>query len=239
MLNNSASPKLTASTAMPAIVRATPNAAAITYTWTAADFGYQAAINYTLQFAKAGTNFATTVSFDLGQGLTKSFTSAELNKVYNDLDCNLSSTPTPLALEARVRASVGDAAAASGSEVRNLLATPYPEVTLPAVPDEWGIVGPAADGWPGATPTDRKMTYDCRVRGYVLTTALKAGPFKFRRKQDWGENLGGVTGDYTKGVKLITGGPDMTITTPGTYLIILSVDYNASGATTSGSVVIK
>jgi len=236
VLNNSAAPKLTASTNTATLSPTTAAAPAVTYTWTAASFGYQAAVTNVLQFAKAGTNFANTVDFDLGPALSKSFTQGELNKLYNDIDCNLPARPAPLALEVRVRALVGASVPASVSDVRSMLAAPYQAVTIPT--DQWGIVGPAADGWPGATDTDRTMTYDCRIRSYVLTTTFTADKFKFRRNKSWGVNLGGGGTDFTQGVNMTPGGPDLTITTAGKYTVILTVD-EAGGAVTGGKVVLK
>src|SRR5687767_8820163 len=49
---------------------------AVSFTWGKATFGFDAAVNYTLQFAKAGTNFAnpaTTTVVDMGTATTKSF----------------------------------------------------------------------------------------------------------------------------------------------------------------------
>ncbi len=236
VLNNSAAPKLTASASATALSLTTPNAPAVTYTWTPAEYGYKAAVTYVLQFAKAGTNFANTVDLDLGSGTTKSFTQAELNKVYNDIDCNLPVTPAPLALDVRVRATVGVSVPPSLSEVKSILASPYQAVTIPT--DQWGIVGPAADGWPGPTDTDRVMTYDCRIRSFVLTTTFTADKFKFRRNKSWGVNLGGPAGDLAQGVKLTTGGDDLTITKAGKYTVILTVD-ETGGAVTGGKVVLK
>ena len=228
-LNLNASPQLSASAATANITPSTGSSPAVTYTYTAADFNYQSATTYTLQFAIGNTGFAKTLDFNLGNALTRSFTIKQLNDVYNALDCSIP-PGTQVTLDVRVKASVGDAAASAISGVKTMTATPYPDVTPPT--DIWGLVGPAGDGWPGATATDRVMSYDCRVRGFVLRTAFNAGPFKFRRNRDWGTNLGGVTGDYTKGIPLTTGGPDMVIATAGTYTVTLQVDMN--GATVTG-----
>lgn len=232
-LGANAAPQLTASATTATITR-NDTSPAVTYNWKAADFNYQAAVTYTLQFAKAGTNFATTVDYNVGTALTKSFNQTELNDVYNSLDCTL--TPVPTALDVRVKSSVGDAATAQMSAPKSITATPYLAVSLPN--DQWGLVGPAGDGWPGATPTDRLMPYDCKVRAFVLRMPLGVGAFKFRRNQDWGINLGGVTGDYAKGVPLTKNGPDMVITSPGTYTVKLEVVRDAAGIPLEGKVTI-
>ena len=232
VLNNSANPQLSATATAATITKATGSSPAVTYTWAPAEFGYQAAVNYTLQFAIQGTNFASPTEFNLGNSLTKSFTVKELNDLYNAINCSLSATPAPITLEARVKATVGDAAAASMSGLKTITASPYPDFVTPT--KKWGLVGPAGDGWPGATATDRFLTYDCKVRAYVLKTTLNAGPFKFRRDTDWGTNLGGPTGDLSKGIALAPNGPDLVITAPGVYTIKLEVSPDGD-ATAVGS----
>lgn len=233
MLANNATPQLTASATTATITR-NNTSPAVTYSWTAADFNYQAAVTYTLQFAKAGTNFAKTTDYNVGNALSKSFNVTELNDVYNALDCTLTSVPT--ALDVRVKSSVGDVVSPQLSSAKAMTATPYLAVSLPT--DQWGLVGPAGDGWPGATNTDRLMPYDCTQRAFVLRMPLNAGAFKFRRNLDWGTNLGGVTGDFTKGIPLTKNGSDLVITTPGTYTVKLEVNRDAAGLPVDGKVTI-
>lgn len=237
VINSNAKVELMPSASSATITTGTSDKEAVTYTWNAVDFGYNAAVTYTLQFAKQGTNFASPQEFVLGNALSKSFTVKQLNDLYNAIDCSLPASPAPFPLEVRVKASVGDASPAVISPVKTLTASPYPDFIAPT--DKWGLVGPAGDGWPDDNnPTDRNLPYDCRVRGYVARMTLKAGPFKFRRNKSWSTNLGGVTGDYTKGVALTTNGPDMMITTPGTYTVKLEVTTDATGAATGGKVTI-
>ena len=227
---------LTASTNTVNITPTSSSDQAVTYTWNKVDFGYDAAVVYTLQFAKQGTNFATTQDINMGSSLSKSFTVKQLNDLYNSIDCSLPATQTAFPLDVRVKASVGDAAQPVISGLKSLVAAPYPDFVAPT--DKWGLVGPAGDGWPGATATDRIMPYDCRVRAYVSRMELNAGAFKFRRNQDWGTNLGGTTGDYTKGIPLSLNGADLTIATPGTYTVKLEVTTDAAGSATGGKVTI-
>ena len=122
------------------------------------------------------------------------------------------------------------------SEVKNFSATPY-NACLPPGGIEWGIVGPAADGWPGPPSTDRNMPYVCGgVNAYVLRTALTAGPFKFRANRDWGVNLGGPSTNLAGVTTLALNGPDMVIATAGMYTVKLTVTLNAMGVVTGGTV---
>ena len=234
VLSNPVSPQLTASATTATITPATGASPAVTYSWTKAEYGYQAAVTYTLQFAKAGTNFASVVERNVGGVLSKSFTVKELNDVYNEIDCSLPVQPTPptapimLPLEVRLKANIGDAVPTAMSSVKTISAAPYPDF-LP--PPAWGLVGPAADGWPGATNTDRVLAYNCRTRFYSIRTALTPGAFLFRMDQAWATKLGGPAGDFSKGITLSTSGADLVWNGPaGIYNIKLEVNY--SGPTT-------
>ena len=245
VLSNNATPQLTASATTATITRnnASP---AVAYTWAAADFNYQAAVTYTLQFAKAGNNFAKTADYNMGNALSKSFSVTELNDVYNNVDCNLPDPDAkpapmppvpPIALEVRVKATVGDAVAPVLSGTRTITATPYPAVVIPT--EKWGLVGPAGDGWPGATNTDRLLTYDCTIGAYTITTDLKPGAFLFRQDLQWNTKLGGPAGDFTKGIALSTSGSDLVwVKAAGTYKIVLKVNKSSAGGVSDGKLTI-
>lgn len=141
--------------------------------------------------------------------------------------------------DTRVVASVGAAAPTPQvSPVTTITGTPTP-LCIANTYGSWGIVGPAADGWPGATNTDRDMTYDCYTQTFSLKTTLTAGALKFRANKDWGVNLGGSSTNLSSGATLTANGPDLNITTPGTYTINLAITTNAAGAITVGKVTIK
>ncbi|RZL03805.1 MAG: hypothetical protein EOO62_21365, partial [Hymenobacter sp.] len=61
-------PTLRASTITPDLALTTANSGtpAVTFTFTAANFGYQAGITYTLQFDKKGGNFASPITYPAG-----------------------------------------------------------------------------------------------------------------------------------------------------------------------------
>ena len=243
VLSNPVSPQLTASATTATITPATGASPAVTYSWTKAEYGYQAAVTYTLQFAKAGTNFASPTEFNTGSQISKSFTVKELNDLYNAIDCNLPATPVPpavavpIALDVRVKATIGDAVPVSMSPVKTIAAAPYPDFVPPSA--QFGLVGPAVDGWPGATNTDRMLTYDCRVRGYTIRTVLTPGPFLFRMDKAWATKLGGPVGDFSKGIALSTSGADLVWSGPaGTYNVKLEVTFNAAGGVVDGKATI-
>jgi hypothetical protein len=148
---------------------------AINLVWTTgSNQGTNASIEYTLQFAKQGTNFAAPVSEDLGKSVyNKKYTVEGLN----DLLVNqFGAAPgVPITLDSRIIA----ATQADGIEPEiatpvALTITPYSPVTKTLY-----IIGDAApNGWDNskATPLDRVLN---EPGGFRWTGQLKAGDFKF------------------------------------------------------------
>ena len=235
---------LTLSASRTSVVLLQPNSAqtALTYTWNPITFAtgdnsQVPAVSYQLQLAKSSDGFGYPATIiDAGTGTTKSITVGELNKALVGAGLTPNAA-TPVWM--RIAAVVGSDTHSFVSNAVPLTATPYKEC-LPPNADTWGLVGPAGDGWPGATATDRELKWDCDAKAYVLRTMLNAGDFKFRQNKDWSINLGALTKPMTPGTAgtpLKLNGEDMTITTPGTYTVKLAV--TGSGANvTAGTITI-
>lgn len=231
-INSAAAPVLTASATTATLSQPTANSNAVTYTWQPADFGFAAATTYTLQFDKKGGNFSKAVTINAGNATTRTLRVTELNDIFTNLGLPAG---TPAQVDARILASVGASAPTQASAVSTITATPYDFCVVPTA--SWGLVGPAGDGWPGATATDIVLPYDCAARAFLLRLPLKAGPFKFRANKDWGTNLGGA-GNLAAGVPLTLNGADLEIATTGTYTVKLVVATDAAGATTGGTLTV-
>lgn len=189
---------------------------ATTFVWNDAQYeGTETVVNYTIEVAKAGTNFetptvagATTVKF-------KNFTVEELNAAA--LDAGLA----PFAegkLDVRIKSTVGAVSALPQvSNFYTITVTPYP-----AWPN-WGIIGSATaattggDGW-GA---DANLDYNSATKKYSITMDLAAGEIKFRLDDSWTTNYGDNGNDGT----LDAGGANIPIATAGNYTIV--VDFTA------------
>ncbi|HET9502693.1 MAG TPA: SusE domain-containing protein [Hymenobacter sp.] len=244
VLTPGAAPTLKASTTTPdlALTTANKDAAAVTLTYSAADFGYSPAATYTLQFDKKGGNFASPITLPGGTvaGATP-VTTAQLVNIFSSLGYPFNSASQ---VDVRVVASVSAAVAPAISPVVTLTGTPVP-LCIANTNGDWGIVGTAVDGWPGnplpATQPDRMLTYDCYTQTFTLRTTFTAGAFKLRANKAWSTSLGAATATYSypAGVALSTSGGDLMITTPGTYTVTLTLTNNASGSLTGGTVTLK
>ena len=224
---------LTASSTSVVLTQANSAQPALTYNWTPVSAGLTGtgsakapAVSYQLQVAKSADGFGYPAAIDASTSTSKDVTVGELNTALTTLGLapNVANQ-----VYVRVVAVVGSDTHSFASNPVQLTATSY-KLCLPPNTDTWGLVGPAGDGWPGATATDRMFTWDCGANAYVLRTTLNAGEFKFRKNQDWGINLGGTTGNYTQGVDLVLNGPNL-VSVPGTYTIKLVVAGSGTGVT--------
>ena len=241
----SAPPALTGSTMNAGILTKTnADNTAVTYNWTpytlkaSDDAKLASPVMYTLQFAKAGTNFASVKEIDGGAATASSLAikTAKLNGLLLSLGLPLTQSGR---VDVRLKTFVADNLPILYSSTMQLTATPYDECSAPNS-DTWGLVGPAGDGWPGATATDRTLSWNCTENAYVLRTMLNAGDFKFRKDKDWGVNLGALTKPLTPGAAptaLKPNGEDMTITTPGMYTVKMTI-VGSGTAVTAGTLTI-
>ncbi len=229
-----AAPTLTSLANNVVLLQANSAKDAVTYTWTPVSFGYQAAVTYTLQFDKKGGDFSAPVSFDAGSALTKTLSVADLNSVYQSKDLiDASAAPAATPVDVRVVATVGATAPVVASAATGVVATPYSFCAQPEAKKAWSIIGPAGKGW----GDDIIMTYDCAAKTYSYTGPLNADEFKFRYGQDWTANLGGAS---STGGALAQGGPNLKVSTAGTYTVVLTPGaLTAKGEASGGTFVIK
>jgi hypothetical protein len=189
------------------------------FTWTAADFGYKAAVTYTIQFCKAGTNFATasTTEINMGSALSKTFTVKEFNAKMLDI------MPFGVAtgVHARVKADIGSGVSPLYSNViTNITVTAYRDIINYLFPQALWIAG-NYQGWnPGTAPkiVDKfaSGTTGSNYEGYINFTDGAPHEFKMVKGDNWG------AGDFgSPGPGLLQNfGPNLTMTGPaGVFLI--------------------
>lgn len=171
------------------------------FTWSAADFGYKAAVTYTLQLCKAGTNFAnsSTTEINIGPALSKTFTIQEFNAKMLDI------MPFGVAtgVNARVKADVGSGVAPIYSNiVTTLTVTAYRDIINYGFPQALWIAG-NYQGWdPGSAPkiVDKSAsgTTGSNYEGYINITDASPHEFKMVKGNNWGAgDFGAGTGAGT------------------------------------------
>jgi hypothetical protein len=146
---------------------------AIKLTWTPSDFGYQAAVSYTLEMDMKGNSFAAPVTVDLGSGTTKTFTVAQLNTLVNRMDIKAFQ---PNDIDMRVRASVSPNVDAVLSNVLTVSVTPY--LTEPPYATLY-MVGDATDGGWNNGDAIAMLRDPNDLFKFTYTGKFKPGYFKF------------------------------------------------------------
>jgi hypothetical protein len=216
---------LTASTTTPVLTQATADNTALALDWTlGTNEGTQAAIDYTVQIAKQGTNFATPATLAMSRGVyTHAFKASELNTLL------LTTLGLPIgtaqALEVRVKSQeASNAKSAQYSNVVTLTATPYKAIT------NIYMVGDAApNGLDINNPTPMTMSATSSSV-FTYTGILKAGEFKMvASKGDLNAPFYRPTTDHppltATAVQYTAGTPDnqWQITATGAYTVTLDV----------------
>ena len=173
ILTASEAPKLLTPAAGFSIVlsKETENNVAAEVKWDAAKYtGSQTVVNYTIEIAKAGTNFANPISVATTTELSKSLKVSELNpalinagfaeKQVNDV-------------EIRIKSVVGTSGMPQYSNVNTFKATPY---RVPLASSHW-LVGAATPGgwsWEGDSETELPLVTG-KTNVYQVTIVLKSG----------------------------------------------------------------
>lgn len=189
-----------------------PNDLATTVVWNYAAYnGTATVVNYSVEFAAAGTKFASPVVVATSTDRFKNFTVGELNAAA------LNSGFPPFvesSIDVRVKSTVGTTGSVvQASNFYTIKLTPYP-----AWPD-WGIIGSATPtGW----DSDTNLNYDLNTKTYSITINMVPGAYKFRLDDGWGTNYGS---NSATGGDLVLGGADIPITVAGSYKI--TADFNA------------
>ncbi|HEY6063184.1 MAG TPA: SusE domain-containing protein, partial [Chitinophagaceae bacterium] len=67
-VNPGAAPMFNSTITTLVLIQANAATTAGTFSWTVADFGYKASVTYSIQFCKAGTNFAASSTTEVNMG---------------------------------------------------------------------------------------------------------------------------------------------------------------------------
>jgi hypothetical protein len=195
-----------------------------TFSWTPAQYGFSAAVRYSLQIAKAGTSFSAPKEINLGSGTVQKYTGAD----FNQMSILLGLAPANAGqLEVRVKSSISDSIPAIYSNVLTIAVTPYLVViNYPSlyVPGDY-------QGWDPATAPKISSKADNGVyEGYVYMTASSTKQFKYTSDPDWNHTIYGWAGSTTSGTN-VTGTMNTTggnLFTPGAGYYLLKANKNTN-----------
>lgn len=185
----------------------------VNFTYTQADFGFSAAVIYTVQLVETGASFDNAVDIGNSNRTTVGITQANLNQ---RLIARGFVPDEATQVDIRVRASLGPSVAPIYSERVTILITPFSEELTFArmyVPGDYQGWDPANEN----TVIFSVQNYDI-YEGFVHILG-GSGAFKVNAEPNWDISYGGANGVLERN------GPDLRITEPfGTFR--LTVDLN-------------
>ncbi|MBD0296387.1 MAG: SusE domain-containing protein [Bacteroidota bacterium] len=192
------------------------------FSWSGTDYGFKAAVRYTLQLAKGGTNFASPTEVNMGSGTTKKYTTAEFNQLALILGLAPGSAGQ---IQARVKSSISDSIPAVYSNVVTINTTPYLVIiNYPSlyVPGDY-------QGWnPGSAEKIASKTNNGQYEGYVNFPTGGTLQFKFTSDPDWNHSIYGAATTTVSG-NSVSG----TLKSPGDNLTVPSAGYYRLKANTT------
>jgi hypothetical protein len=158
--------------------KATKDNEAVKFTFSKADFGFQAAVKYTLQMDVKGNNFAKAREITLDpSNLTKSFTGLELNDVALALGLK---PDVASVLQVRSKSEVGPSVAPLYSTPVEINVTPFALVAFVYVPGDY-------QGWnPSTADSLMSVLGDGKYEG-IINFASKSNSLEFKvtPKKEW------------------------------------------------------
>lgn len=221
------SPILSVSESSVVLTEANAGAEVVSFSWTPSEFGYSAAVSYSLQIDSAGNNF-TDPEIATGSGDREvALTVADLNSIVTKLGLLPDVADE---VEVRVAAVISDQVEPVYSEVVNLTVTPYSTFIEPV----YIYVPGAYQGWdPGSANALVSVEANNMYVGYVSFADPAGLMFKFTPEKSWDV----AYGDGGEG-KLSTSGGDLAVPEVGTYWMEVDLNELTWSATPGGWAVV-
>lgn len=220
-------PSLTLSPNTVVLTAATANDSVETISWSPSKYGFSASVNYTVQIAKAGTNFASPKEISMGSGTRLKYSGADLNQLalLKGLVPNSAGQ-----LDIRVKSSLSDSLSIY-SDKATLTVTPY--LVVINYPSLW--VPGDYQGWdPASAPKISSKLGNGVYEGYVNVTAGTL-QFKYTSDPDWNHTIYGWASSTTTGNNVTgtfnTSGGNLFVPTAGYYLLKGNTVANTWSAT--------
>jgi starch-binding outer membrane protein SusE/F len=187
---------------------------ALTLKWNAADFGFNAAVVYTVEIDTAKNNFVKPATLVFGKSLEKKYTVEELNTLLTKLKYK---PDVAHDIKFRVKADISDKVSPIYSNVMTLKVTPYSTFIEPSfiyVPGDY-------QGWnPGTAPALISVESNGKYKGIISFMNTSSREFKFTANRNWDLNYGKGASEGS----LEKNGGNLTVPTEDTYLV--EVDLN-------------
>jgi hypothetical protein len=191
----------------------TANDTLMSFTWSGADYGFPAAVNYELQMDVSGGDFSNSATIASTSNMEASITVGDMNSLLSNI---LSVSPNVASdVDLRIVGMLHETLDTATSETLTLTLTPYSvEVTYPVI----YVPGSYQDWDPAGAPTLASADFDDTYEGYV-NFADAGVNFKFTEGPNWDVNWGDTDADGT----LDVGGDDIVAADAGYYKMIVDV----------------
>ncbi len=193
-----------------------------TMKWSAPNYGYPAAVTYTVEMDNQGDNFANPVKLGTANLPSFSISQGDMNSVLLGSGLKPDQAAT---MAVRVTASVSDSIKAEVSNPISMVFTPYSNYTYIYVPGNYQAYSGYGSAWTPQDAPPLAMTGVNVYDGYVYINDTKDSDieFKFTKDQTW--NLAWGIGSSSG--TLSTSGGNITIPTSGSGFYKIHVDVNA------------
>jgi starch-binding outer membrane protein SusE/F len=187
----------------------------VAFTWSAADFGMPIGVLYTIQIAKAGTNFSTLVNVASVNALTDTLKYSEFNSKLVALEANMEVANS---IDMRIMGTVPNSNADTVFSPKiNMNITPY------TAKDFIYLVG-AFNGWDaGAAPAMNRNVAGLKYELYINCTAGNLEYKIIPNQGSWNNDMGDDPAHT--GHLIVTGENNMFVASPGYYRV--SVDLTS------------
>lgn len=191
-----------------------------TMKWSAPNYGYPAAVSYTIQMDKQGDNFKNPIKVGTSNLPSFSITQGGLNGV---LMGNGFTPGTAYTLNFRVMASISDSLSSQVSNTISMVVTPYSNYVYIYVPGGYQANSGYGSGWNPPTAPPLAMVSTDVYSGYVYMVAASGsdGQFKFTKDQNWNTNWGMGS---TAGTLALNSSTNITIPSTGYYLVNVNLN---------------
>lgn len=202
---------LTASASLLELTSDVASDTVLSFNWTAASFGYPAAVTQVLQFAVSGTSFASVATLAVDNGVIyQGLTGAGLNKIASSLGLSYDSSTT---LDVRLVSSISDSLSSSYTNTVTVKVKPY-------LSTSWIYVPGAYESWDIASADSLVSLTGNNIYTGIIDFDAASSQFKLTTAKNWNVNYGS-----SDNATLVLNGSNMKSPGAGSYQI--TADLNA------------